>query len=177
MTLSDNEQHKAKRAIKLENLRRAREAKSLNPPARRLNYNEARWLDETIRAHAKVIPPEGPGARGHVIYEAGWNDERIAEEAAKHLGRNVGVVSVRSFRTKFIGELTLGRARTRPLPRGSVAPMMLTVQLRQLRAADQSLELRVASLEEFLAQQGYKVPDIAAEENQEAVGSDDDFDH
>lgn len=135
----------------------------------RLTFLEKKWLYDTIFSHSKVLPGTGEGGRNLIDYHPEWDDDRVREEAQKKFGRALSKFVVATFRTKNLGTLRGGPRSGGLLHPHTKSPTLIAAQLAHMRRALEAIELRVASMEEFNAQQGYRIPEIVADDIEEPV--------
>lgn len=136
------------------------------PRASTMDYKHLMFIDETIQKNAKIVK----GGNGKtVIYNPGWDDNRVIAAAKEFFRRDFSPIAVAAFRKKNFGRL--GARKDNPLHRGfgafgSPAPATLIARLAAVERRNEILELRISSLEEFLLDQGYRIPDLANAETE-----------
>lgn len=119
----------------------------------KMGFREEVFTDKTIRENATVNEAEKT-----LVYGPEWGDERVAKLVSSTFGTKVTPMMIARFRGKHIGRLSAGWTKRRQdLPKVGSAVLVTRV----MRLADQVklLEERLASVEDWAAHKGYKIPD------------------
>lgn len=122
----------------------------------RLNYQQSKLVEDTIRAHASV----GEGttvADKLVVYETGWDDRKVAEELRPRIGEDLTASAVRRFRATNIGRITPG---VKPGTKPARAP--LQEQIAVLTQRIDALEAYVRLHAPETAHAHFNAADVAA---------------
>lgn len=131
-----------------------------------MDYKHLTFIDQTIQKNAKIVKGENGKT---VVYNPGWDDDRVIAAAKEYFKRDFSPVAIAAFRKKNFGRL--GARKDNPLRRafgafGSPAPATLIARVAAVERRNEILELRISSLEEFLLDQGYRIPDLANAEQE-----------